>query len=141
VINTLSTGKITYKNDFRVIQTMSKVLPDVKRVMIDKKEEELYEIIRENKGKVMVAVVNQIHMEGIEHHWCHSYGQLPRNMRHDNIDPIGDMPLRKMIFQDMYHVIMRDIVTSRAKTTPSSYTNVITPYHRESNFQYEHRNM
>jgi len=89
----------------------------------------------------MVVLVNQIHMEGIEHHWCYTYGQLPRNVRYTNIDPIGDMPLRQMLFSQMYHVIMRDVKTSRCKSTPSSYTNNINPYWRENNFQYEHRNM
>jgi hypothetical protein len=89
----------------------------------------------------MVCVVNQIHMEGIEHHWCHSYGQTPRNMRFKDIDPIGDMDLRQSLFFQMYHVIMRDIKTSRMKTPPASYSNFIISYFRESNFQYEHRNM
>lgn len=89
----------------------------------------------------MVAVVNQIHMEGLEHHWCHSYGQTPRNVRHANINPIGDMDLRSSMFSNMYHVIMRDIKSSRTRTPVASYSNLIIPYFRESNFQYEHRNM
>ncbi len=120
---------------------MSRVFPDVKRILIDKKEEDLFTSIMENKGKKTVVLVNQIHMEGIEHHWCHHFGQLPRNVRNVEMDPIGDMPLRKMLFSQMYHVIMRDVKTSRAKSTPSSYTNDISPYWRENNFQYEHRNM
>jgi hypothetical protein len=89
----------------------------------------------------MVCLVNQVHMEGLEHHWCHSFSQTPRNVRHEEIDPIGDMPLRKMLFSQMYHVIMRDVKSSRAKTTPASFTNNVHPYWRENNFQYEHRNM
>ena len=89
----------------------------------------------------MVCLVNQIHMEGLEHFWCHHFGQLPRNVRNMNIDPIGDMPLRNMLFSQMYHVLMRDIKTSRTKTTAASYSNNVNPYWREFNFQYEHRNM
>lgn len=89
----------------------------------------------------MVAVVNQMHMEGLEHHWCHSFGQTPRNCRWENIDPLGDMDLRNLLFEGMYHGLMRDIKTSLCKSTPSSYSNSITPYNRESNAQYEHRNM
>ena len=40
-------------------------------------------------------------MEGIEHHWCHSYGQLPRSVRNVNINPIGDMDLRDMLFSQI----------------------------------------
>ncbi len=89
----------------------------------------------------MVMVVNQMHMEGIEHHWCYSYGQLPRNVTHTEIDPVGDMPLRKMLFTQLYNVIMRDVKTSRFRVTPASYTDNVNPYWREQNFQYEHRNM
>ena len=89
----------------------------------------------------MVAVVNQIHMEGIEHHWCHSFGQKPRNCKWDNIEPLGDMDLRNLLFENMYHSLMRDIKTSFSKSTPSSYSNMITPYHREAMAAYEHRNM
>jgi hypothetical protein len=89
----------------------------------------------------MVVLVNQMHMEGLEHHWCSTYGQLPRNVRFYEIDPIGDMPLRKMLFSQMYHVIMRDVKSSRFGVTPASYSNDVNPYWRENNFQYEHRNM
>jgi hypothetical protein len=89
----------------------------------------------------MVAVVNQFHLEGIEHHWCHSYGQQPRNMRFKNINPIGDMELREYLFDQMYHSLMRDIKSSITRSTPASYSNAILPYFRESNPQYEHRNM
>lgn len=89
----------------------------------------------------MVVLVNQIHMEGLEHHWCHTYGLTPRNVRHEEINPIGDMPLRELLFENMYHVITRDIKTSRTKSTPASYTNFIYPYWREGNQQFEHRNM
>ena len=89
----------------------------------------------------MVAVVNQIHMEGLEHHWCYSYGTKPRNHRFEEIDPIGDFDLRELLTDQLYHVVMREIKSSRFKAPPASYSNIITPYFRESNFQYEHRNM
>ena len=89
----------------------------------------------------MVAVVNQIHMEGIEHHWCHSFGQVPRNCQWENINPIGDMDLRNLLFERMYHGLMRDIKSSFHRSQPSSFSNSITPYYREGNAQYEHRNM
>ena len=113
----------------------------MKRILVDKREEDLFANMMQNKGKKMVVLLNQIHMEGIEHHWCHHFGQLPRTVRNAEMDPIGDMPLRNMLFRQMFHVIMRDVKTSRTKSTPASYTNDINPYWREFNFQYEHRNM
>jgi pheromone shutdown protein TraB len=120
---------------------LDKVFPDVKRILIEMKEEDIFKSIMENKGKKMLVLVNQPHMEGIMHHWCHTYGQLPNNVRNVEIDPIGDMPLRRMLFSQMYHVIMRDVKSARFKATPASYSNDINPYWREFNFQYEHRNM
>jgi hypothetical protein len=89
----------------------------------------------------MVVVVNQMHMEGIEHHWCNSFGQTPRNQPFKNIDPVGDMDLRQILFHNMYHVLTRDIKTSFSKSTPASYTAFMSTYSREANFNYEHRNM
>jgi len=38
-------------------------------------------------------------MEGIEHEWCHRYGQLPRSVDFsEGINPIGDMDLRDGLF-------------------------------------------
>lgn len=89
----------------------------------------------------MVVVVNQIHMEGIEHHWCYSFGQTPRNQPFRNIDPIGDMNLRQILYEQMYHVITREIKCAHHKSTPASISNFIVTIYRESNPQYEHRNI
>jgi len=89
----------------------------------------------------MVAVVNQHHLEGIEHHWCHEFGQVPRNQPFEEMDPIGDMDLRRTLFEQMYHVLMREVKSSYFKVTPASFSNMMTPYTREANFNYEHRNM
>lgn len=125
------------------VAILDKIYPEVKRILIDKRDEEIFKQILSNKGKRMVAVVNQHHVEGIEHHWCSSYGQTPIFNKNytEEINPIGDMDLRKMLYDRMYHVIMRDIKSSRLKANPASFTNDINIYHREFNHQYEHRNM
>jgi hypothetical protein len=120
------------------------LIPEIKRIFVDYKDEELFKQIVENKGKRMVAVVNQHHMEGLEHHWCNAYGQIPtfnNDLALDKINPIGDMPLRKMLYDKMYHNIKRSIGSSRLKAPPASFTNDVNVYHREWNHQYEHRNM
>lgn len=126
------------------ISVVEILLPEIKRIFIDFKDEELFKQIAQNKGKRMVAVVNQHHMEGLEHHWCNSYGTIPtfnNDNALDKINPIGDMPLRKMLYDKMYHNIKRSIGSSRMKAPPASYSNDINVYHREWNHQYEHRNM
>lgn len=125
------------------ISILDKIYPELKRILVDKKDEDLFRTIIKNKGKTMVAVVNQHHMEGLEHHWCSAYGQTPLFNKNytGKIDPIGDMDLRRSLYNSMYHVIMRDIKSSRSRASPASFTNEINIYHREFNHQYEHRNM
>lgn len=132
------------KNINWVYKLMEIVAPEYKRIFVDKKDEELFKAIIANKGKKMVAVVNQHHIEGIEHHWCNSYGTVPtfnNDFPLETINPIADMPIRQMLYNQMYHVIKREIKSSRSKASPASFTNEISVYHREFNHQYEHRNM
>lgn len=71
------------------------MFPQLKRIFVDKKDEELFQKIDKCGGQRVVAVVNQWHMEGIEHMWCHAYGQNPRSVQFEGeINPIGDMDLR-----------------------------------------------
>jgi pheromone shutdown protein TraB len=51
-----------------------KLSPNEKRILVDKKDEEIFKALYSQKAKNIVAVVNQWHMEGIEHHWRHSTG-------------------------------------------------------------------
>lgn len=90
----------------------------------------------------MVVVVNQWHLEGIEHHWCHRYGQLPRSVDFpEGINPIGDMNLREGLNQRLYNMHRRQLGSAHSQAPPSTYADWIIGYHRESNFQYEHRDM
>jgi len=94
------------------------------------------------KDKKIVAVVNQWHMEGIEHLWAHEYGMLPRSQSiTEEIDPIGDMPLKEGLFDMLYNAFQRELKNAHSNTTPASYSNMMNTYHREQNWQYEHRNM
>lgn len=109
---------------------------------MDKRDEDLFIQIDKHPSKKMVVVVNQWHMEGIEHMWCHRYGQLPRSVVCDEpINPIGDMNLREGLFQRLYNAVHRQIASANQRTTPTTYADWIIGYHRESNFQYEHRDM
>ena len=81
-------------------------------------------------------------MENFEHHWAHHYGQIPRSMEFDEpINPIGDMDLREGYYEMLYNAMMRKVSSANQKSVPSTYSDWIIGYHRESNFQYEHRNM
>lgn len=57
-----------------LIKDLELMFPATKRVFIDQKDEELFKKIDKCGAKKVVAVVNQWHLEGIEHMWCHAYG-------------------------------------------------------------------
>ena len=57
------------------------------------------------------------------------------------INPIGDMNLRDGLFQRLYNALHRELASANARATPSTYADWIIGYHRESNWQYEHRDM
>ena len=54
---------------------------------------------------------------------------------------IGDMDLREGLFARLYNNLHREIASANSKSTPSTFADWIIGYHRESNFQYEHRDM
>lgn len=122
------------------IQCLDKLYPWLKRIVIDQKDEDLFAQIDQAEGKKIVAVVNQWHMEGIEHHWCHRYGQVPRNVIFpEGINPIGDMNLREGLFEMQYNALHRQIVCSNSKAEPTTLSDWITGYHREADWHYHHR--
>lgn len=124
------------------IQATDIFFPRVKEIFVDKRDEDLFKAVDTCEGQRVVVVVNQWHMEGIEHHWCHRYGQLPRSMPFiESINPIGDLNLREGLFQRLYNYVNREIASSHTRGSPSTYADWIIGYHRESNFQYEHRDM
>jgi hypothetical protein len=121
---------------------MDVFFPRLKHIIVDKRDEDLFTYIDNCEGKKIVAVVNQWHMEGIEHHWCNRYGQLPRSVVFkDGINPIGDMNLREGLFQRLYNYANREIASANSRSTPATYSDWIIGYFRESNWQYEHRDM
>jgi hypothetical protein len=125
------------------VKSLEMMIPALKKILIDKRDMALYKYItKQTKHKRIVAVVNQWHMEGIEHLWAHEFGQLPRSQGiTEEIDPIGDMNLKHGLFNQLFNAFQREYKSSMTGTTPSSYSNMVNTYHRENNWQYEHRNM
>lgn len=124
------------------IQSMDVFFPKWKEIIVDNRDEDLFKAIDRSPHKKIVAVVNQWHLEGVEHHWCHRYGQLPRSVAFkEEINPIGDMNLRDGLFQRLYNFLQREMASSHTRSTPTTYADWVTGYNRESNWQYEHRDM
>jgi hypothetical protein len=124
------------------IQSLALFFPRLKQIFVDKRDEDLFAQIDRSSAKKIVVVCNQFHMEGIEHNWAHRYGQMPRSVHFpEGVDPIGDMDLKNGLFQRLYNALHREINSSNSKGAPSTYADWIIGYHRESNWQYEHRDM
>jgi len=82
-----------------------------------------------------------MHMEGIEHHWAARFGQVPLSLEFpEGINPIGDMNLKEGLFNRLYN-LHRHMAGGHSGQKPSTYADWIIGYHRESNWQYEHRDM
>ena len=124
------------------IQCTDIFFPKFKKIFVDERDEDLFTQIDKAQGEKIVVLVNQWHMEGIEHHWCHRYGQVPRSVHFpEGINPIGDMNLREGLFNRLYNSLHREVASRNMAAGPSTYADWIIGYHRESNFQYEHRDM
>ena len=81
------------------VQSTDVFFPALKKICVDEKDEDLFRHIDGAEGEKIVVLVNQWHMEGIEHHWAHRYGQVPRSVQFaEGINPIGDMDLREGLF-------------------------------------------
>lgn len=73
--------------------------PKYKEILVDKRDEGIFQRIDRSDHKKIIVLVNQWHMEGVEHHWCNRYGQVPRSVVFkEPINPIGDMNLREGLF-------------------------------------------
>jgi len=95
------------------IQSLAVFFPKYKEIFVDKKDDELFSIIDKTQGEKIVVLVNQWHLEGIEHHWCNRYGQVPRSVEFpEGINPIGDMNLREGLFQRLYNNLHREIASA-----------------------------
>ncbi len=124
------------------IKALEIMNPHLKKVVVDDKDEELFKKIDKYPGKKVVVVVNQWHMEGIEHMWCQAYGQKPRSVHFDEpINPIGDMDLRRGLFDMLFDCMQRELKSSHSRSAPSTFSNMLIGYHRETVFHYEHRDM
>eukprot|EP00357_Protocruzia_adherens_P027441 CAMPEP_0114989396 /NCGR_PEP_ID=MMETSP0216-20121206/10173_1 /TAXON_ID=223996 /ORGANISM="Protocruzia adherens, Strain Boccale" /LENGTH=357 /DNA_ID=CAMNT_0002352367 /DNA_START=37 /DNA_END=1110 /DNA_ORIENTATION=+ len=113
------------------------LLPYVKRVFVENRDEEIfYQLIREQEGKVTVAVVNQHHMEGLEEAWKHYHGIRELGVP---IDPTGDMNISEGVDYVNLSNARRNYVKDISGISTSSLSNYVTAYSMETNFHYTHR--
>jgi pheromone shutdown protein TraB len=52
-----------------LVALLSKAAPHQKRILVDQRDKRIFRELNNIKGKNIVAVVNQWHMEGVETHW------------------------------------------------------------------------
>ena len=56
------------------IQNVDIFFPSLKRIFVDRRDEDLFRQIDKCEGEKIVVVVNQWNMEGVEHNWAARYG-------------------------------------------------------------------
>ena len=61
-----------------MVHILNKWVPDEKYILIDIKDESMFLDIYRLRGKRLVAVVNQWHVQGIEDHWKSATGTAER---------------------------------------------------------------
>lgn len=110
-----------------------KVAPRQKKILVDQRDERIFVDLYKAKGKKIVAVVNQWHLEGIEAYWRHTTGT---EIKKQPINPVGDMDIDAWMEQNLVNDTLREIVSEIGKTEPATWQNYLVTYHKE-NFEPE----
>lgn len=112
------------------VKYFEKLAPYQKRVIIDKKDIDLFtSLYRDTPGKKIVAVVNQWHVAGIEAHWR---AATNTNAPLKAINPVGDMDINKYMESQLVNDTLRAFVSKIGKTEPASWKNYSTVYHKDN---------
>ena len=121
-----------YRANF-LVHMLNRIAPEQKKVIIDKKDESLFERIYEAPGDKIVAVVNQWHVTGIEERWR-------RATKTENTpkpeSPVVDMDINQLQETRLINQFLRDRASKISKTEPATDHDYITQYTKE-NFEYE----
>ena len=112
------------------IKLFEKYAPFQKNILIDHKDLDIfYKLFRDCPGKKIVAVVNQWHTPGIEHHWRHTTNtELPA----EPINPIGDFDIDSFQEANLINDALREYVSHLGKTEPATYDNYLVHYHKQT---------
>ena len=111
-----------------LVALLSKVVPKQKKVLIDERDERIFRELYALKGKNIVAVVNQWHMEGIETHWKGITGQLESK----DYNPVADMDIDEMQDKALINEWLREYVSKLTHSEPASWQDYLTNYHKEN---------
>mmetsp|Transcript_81380 Transcript_81380/g.94873 ORF Transcript_81380/g.94873 Transcript_81380/m.94873 type:complete len:440 (+) Transcript_81380:25-1344(+) len=110
-----------------------KYAPRQKKIIVDQRDERIFVDLYKSKGKKIVAVVNQWHLEGIEAFWRHTTGTEAKK---SPINPVGDFDIDGHQEQNLINDALREIVSELGYTEPATWQNYLTTYHKE-NFEPE----
>jgi pheromone shutdown protein TraB len=72
------------------VALLSKTAPHQKRILVDQRDKRIFRELNAIKGKNIVAVVNQWHLEGVETHWRR---YTKTELSKPDLSPIADMDI------------------------------------------------
>jgi hypothetical protein len=107
---------------------LSKLAPLEKKIIVDKRDERIFEDLRRLKAKRIVAVVNGIHFSGVKQLWQAAHGQQAV----EDVNPVGDMDINEIQESRLINEKMRDYYSKVTKSEPSSWQDYLTSYHKDN---------
>lgn len=100
-----------------LIYLLNRVAPNQKQVIIDTKDELLFEKIYQSKSNKIVAVVNQWHVTGIEERWR----RITNTINQDPLlSPIADMDIDALQEKYLINQFLKDRASKIGRTEPAT---------------------
>lgn len=110
-----------------LVGCLSRVAPKQKQILIDARDERIFRDINEIKGKNIVAIVNQWHMEGVETHWRKITGT---EVVEPQKSPVADMDIDQMQEKTLINEWLREYTSAVTKSEPATHQDYLTNYHK-----------
>lgn len=107
---------------------LNELAPHHKKIMVDFVDEELFRTIWTNKSKRLVALVNQIHVPGIEFFWKDSV----RADVEPEINPIGDYDISEAKRIANANNALQRFASKIGKTEPATNSIILTQYVKQT---------
>lgn len=111
-----------------MIHILNKWFPEEKYILIDVKDESMFLDIYKLKGKKIVALVNQWHVQGIEERWRSATGtELPI----EEPNPVADMDIDTLNEDNMINAYLKERASKIGHTEPATDHDYPLQYHKD----------
>jgi hypothetical protein len=133
-LKAIAEGHFTQDNVAWCSKFLEKLLPHQKKILIDKRDEEIFWAVEKKmKGNRKLVLVNQWHMDGIQRYWRKFHGLEPAR---GPLLSTHDLPLEEV--QNWMRGIDsdREVVEKRTSFPMASHSKDLTPYWDETRSHY-----